>query len=108
MESLAPDAFLKDVVASRDTGTPLNSSPLHSSLAAPEPMPARLPIRLHLSDQEESAALSNASTPKKARTKGDDGIGSKLAWSPTGEEFTIAIARGSSLQREHVPVLEGE
>jgi hypothetical protein len=67
---------------------------------------ARLPIRLHLSD-EEGSALSNASTPKKAMTKGDDGIGSKLAWSPTGEEFTIAIARGSSLQRRHVPVLEG-
>jgi hypothetical protein len=69
-------------------------------------IPARLPIRLHLSD-EEGRALSNASTPKKAMTKGDDGIGSKLAWSPTGEEFTIAIARGSSLQRRHVPVLEG-
>ena len=71
------------------------------------PIPARLPIRLHLSD-EEGSALSNASTPKKAMTKGDDGGGSKLAWSPTGEEFTIAIARGSSsLQRWHVPVLEG-
>jgi hypothetical protein len=72
------------------------------------PIPARLPIRLHLSD-EEGSVLSNASTPKKVMTKGDDGIGSKLAWSPTGEEFTIAIARGSSsLQRWHVPVLEGE
>ncbi len=71
------------------------------------PIPARPPILLHLSD-EEGSALSNASTPKKAMTKGDDGIGSKLAWSPTGEEFTIAIARGSYLQRRHVPVLEGE
>jgi hypothetical protein len=71
-----------------------------------QPMPARLPTRLHLYDEEESA-LSNASTPKKAMTKGDDGIGSKLACSPTGEAFTIAIARGSSLQRRHVPVLEG-
>jgi hypothetical protein len=35
-------------------------------------------------------------------------IGLKLAWSPTGEEVTIAIARGASLQRQHVPVLEGE
>jgi hypothetical protein len=29
-------------------------------------------------------------------TKGDDGIGSKLAWSPTGEAFTIAIAPACS------------
>ena len=72
-----------------------------------QPIPARLPIRLHLSDEEESA-LSNASTPQKAITTGDDGIGLKLACSPTEEEVTIAIARGSSLQRQHVPVLEGE
>jgi len=72
-----------------------------------QPMPARLPTRLHLYDEEESAP-SNASTPKKAITTGDDGIVLKLAWSPTGEDFTIAIARGASLQRQHVPVLEGE
>jgi len=72
-----------------------------------QPIPARLPTRLHLYDEEESA-LSNASTPKKAITTGDDGIVLKLAWSPTGEEVTIAIARGASLQRQLVPVLEGE
>ena len=72
-----------------------------------QPIPARFPIRLHLSD-EEGSALSNASTRKKAITTGDDGIVLKLAWSPTGEEVTIAIARGASLQRQHVPVLEGE
>ena len=73
----------------------------------PLPIPARLPTRLHLYDEEESAP-SNASTPKKAITTGDDGIVLKLAWSPTGEEVTIAIARGASLQRQLVPVLEGE
>jgi hypothetical protein len=72
-----------------------------------QPIPARLPTRLHLPDEEVSA-LSNASTPMKAITTGDDGIGLKLAWSPTEEEVTIAIARGASLQRQHVPVLEGE
>ena len=71
-----------------------------------QPVPARLPTRLHLYDEEESA-LSNASTPKKTITTGD-GIVLKLAWSPTGEEVTIAIARGASLQRQLVPVLEGE
>ena len=70
-----------------------------------QPIPARLPTRLHLYDEEESA-LSNASTSKK----GDDGpsIVLKLAWSSTGEDFTIAIARSASLQRQLVPVLEGE
>jgi hypothetical protein len=76
-------------------------------LAVDRQMPARKSIRLHLSDEEESA-LSKTSTPKKAIPRGDDGIGSKLAWSPTGEEFTIAIASSSPLQRQHVPVLEGE
>jgi hypothetical protein len=55
-----------------------------------QPIPARLPIRPHLSDEEQSA-LSQASTPKKAVTTGDDGLVSKLAWSAE-EEFTIAIA----------------
>ena len=72
-------------------------------LAVDRQIPASLPIWLHLSDEEESA-LSNASTPKKAITTDDDGIGSKLE----REEFSITIARGSSLQRQHVPVLQGE
>ena len=72
-----------------------------------QPIPARLPTRLHLSDEEESA-LSNASTPMEAITTGDDGIGLKLAWSPTGQEVIIAIACGASVQRQHVPGLEGE
>ncbi len=70
-----------------------------------QPILARLPIGLHLSDEEDSA-LSNGSTPNKAMTKWDDG--SKLVWSPTGEDFTIAISRGSSIHRQQVPVLEGE
>ncbi len=67
---------------------------------------ARPPIRLHLSDEEERAH-SNASTPTK-EMRGIEGIRSKLAWPLTGEEFTIAKASGTSLQRQHVPVLDGE
>ena len=73
-------------------------------LAVDRQIPARLPIRLHLSDDEEESALSKASTQKKAITTDDDGIGSKRE----REEFSINIARGSSLQRQHVPVLQGE
>ena len=39
-------------------------------------------------------------------------VSKRLRWSKTGEEFTIAMANGSdhrsSLQRQQVPVLEGE
>jgi hypothetical protein len=67
---------------------------------------ARPPIRLHLSDEEERAH-SNASTPTK-EMRGIEGMRSKLAWPLTGEEFTIAKAGGTSVQRQHVPVLDGE